>query len=70
VERWTLLTHRGWAGLSGFFWGGFALLTFVWAFFRLPECKGRTYRELDVLFERRIGARKFREAVVGEEEDE
>lgn len=31
----------------------------VWTFFRLPEPKGRTYGELDVLFEKGISARKF-----------
>lgn len=29
-------------------------------YFRLPEPKGRTYGELDVLFENRVSARKFR----------
>ena len=28
------------------FWAGSALLVSVWVYFRLPECKGRTYREL------------------------
>ncbi|AEO60528.1 sugar transporter-like protein [Thermothelomyces thermophilus ATCC 42464] len=46
-------------GKSGFFWGGTAFLTFVWAFFRLPEIKGRTYEELDILFANRTPARKF-----------
>lgn len=41
----------------------------VWAFFRLPEMKGRSYRELDILFERRIGARKFKETVINEEDE-
>jgi len=31
----------------------------VWTFFRLPEVKGRTYEELDILFEDRVSARKF-----------
>jgi SP family general alpha glucoside:H+ symporter-like MFS transporter len=30
--------------------------------------KGRSYRELDVLFERKISARDFKETVVGENE--
>lgn len=46
-------------GKTGFFWAGTALITFVWAFFRLPEAKGRTYEEMDILFARRIPARKF-----------
>jgi len=32
----------------------------IWIFFRLPEPKGRTYGELDVLFERKVPARKFK----------
>lgn len=48
-----------WAGKAGFFWGGTCLLTFCWAFFRLPEIKGRTYEELDILFVNRTPARKF-----------
>ena len=35
-------------------------LCLTWTYFRLPEPKGRTYGELDVLFERRVPARKFK----------
>lgn len=28
-------------------------------YFMLPECKGRTYAELDVLFENKVSARHF-----------
>ena len=35
-------------------------MCFIWTYFRLPEPKGRTYGELDILFERKINARKFR----------
>ena len=31
----------------------------IWVYFRLPEAKGRTYAELDALFEGRVNARKF-----------
>lgn len=47
------------SGKTGFFWGGTALIAFIWAFFRLPEPKGRTYAELDIMFARKITARKF-----------
>ncbi|KAL6229535.1 hypothetical protein BDW75DRAFT_249581 [Aspergillus navahoensis] len=47
------------SGKTGFFWGGTALLVFIWAFFRLPEPKGRTYAELDILFATKVPARKF-----------
>jgi hypothetical protein len=28
---------------------------------RIPESRGRTFEELDILFERKVPARKFRE---------
>lgn len=28
--------------------------------YRLPECKGRTYEELDILFEKGVRARDFK----------
>ncbi|KAH8694153.1 general substrate transporter [Talaromyces proteolyticus] len=46
------------AGKTAFFWGGLALLTATWGFFRLPETAGRTFAELDIMFHRRIPARK------------
>ncbi|EXJ64317.1 hypothetical protein A1O7_00653 [Cladophialophora yegresii CBS 114405] len=48
-----------WRGYTGFFWGTTAIMTFVWAWYRLPETKGRTYEELDLLFAKGIDARKF-----------
>lgn len=62
-------TAWGWAGKAGFFWGATGLATAIWAYFRLPECKGRSYRELDILFARRVPARKFRLTVVDEEDE-
>jgi len=53
-----------WGAKAGFFWAGSCLLCFVWTWFRLPEPKGRTYGELDILFEQRIAARKFKSAIV------
>jgi SP family general alpha glucoside:H+ symporter-like MFS transporter len=49
----------GWGAKSAFFWAGSCFLCIVWIFFRLPEPKGRTYGEMDVLFERGVSARKF-----------
>lgn len=57
-------SEGNWKGKTAFFWGGMSLLCFTWAFFRLPECKGRTYEELDILFENRIPARQFKQYVV------
>ncbi|KAL1878535.1 hypothetical protein VTK73DRAFT_7876 [Phialemonium thermophilum] len=46
-------------GKTAFFWSGTAAIMLVWSFFRLPEPKGRTYEEMDLLFQRRVSARKF-----------
>ncbi|KAN0090028.1 putative MFS maltose permease [Hyaloscypha variabilis] len=54
-------TGWGWSAKSAFFWAGACALCIVWIFFRLPEPKGRTYGEMDVLFERGVSARKFRD---------
>ncbi|KAK4458140.1 MFS maltose permease [Cladorrhinum samala] len=47
-------------GKLGFFFGGLAALCFCWAYFRVPETKGRTYEELDILFERKVPTRAFK----------
>jgi len=45
---------------GGFVWSGFAILSVIWVFFRLPETKDRTPLELDTLFERKIRTRAFK----------
>lgn len=50
----------GWRGKSCFFWAGSCFLCWVYTYFRLPETKGLTYLELDVLFEKRASAKKFK----------
>lgn len=57
-------TEWDWKGKTAFFWCGSAALTTVWAYYRLPECKGRTYEELDLLFAKGVSARKFRTSEV------
>ncbi|KAL1307008.1 hypothetical protein AAFC00_005637 [Neodothiora populina] len=57
-------TAWNWGAKSGFFWAGMCSLCFTWTFFRLPEPKGRTYAELDMLFEMKVSARKFSSTVV------
>lgn len=49
-----------WRGKTGFFWFVFAFLTFAWGYFRLPETKGRTFEELDIMFAAGVPTRKFR----------
>ncbi|OAL49126.1 maltose permease MAL61 [Pyrenochaeta sp. DS3sAY3a] len=53
-----------WGAKTGFFYAGTCFCCFLWAFFRLPEPKGRTYAELDILFEKRVSARHFKDTVV------
>lgn len=52
------------AGKCGYIWGGNAAICFVGAYFRLPELKERSYRELDILFNRRVSTRKFKKTVI------
>lgn len=54
-------TAWNWSGKTGFFWGSTALLTLVWAFFRMPETKGRSYEELDLIFAAKAPTRKFKD---------
>lgn len=48
-------------GKLGFFFGGLAFLCLVWTYFRVPETAGRTYEELDILFDRRVPAWQFKD---------
>ncbi|KAK5997360.1 General alpha-glucoside permease [Cladobotryum mycophilum] len=52
-------TAWNWSNYTGFFWAGICFLCIVYTYFRLPEPRGRTFAELDVLFEKGISARKF-----------
>ncbi|KAL3469087.1 general substrate transporter [Aspergillus californicus] len=53
-------TAGNWKGKCGFLTGGILVVCFVWAFFRLPEMRGRTYEELDILFSMNLSAREFK----------
>ncbi|KAF9883651.1 hypothetical protein FE257_003085 [Aspergillus nanangensis] len=54
-------TAWNWRGYTAFFWFGSAFLTFIWSYFRLPETKGRTFEELDIIFAARTPSRQFRQ---------
>lgn len=45
---------------AGFVYAGPCALFALWTFFRLPDPTGRTFLELDALFEAKVPARKFR----------
>ncbi|KAK9238567.1 general substrate transporter [Lipomyces kononenkoae] len=53
-----------WKGKTGFFWAGINAILIVWTYFRLPEPKGLAFSELDILFEQKVSARKFRTTAV------
>jgi SP family general alpha glucoside:H+ symporter-like MFS transporter len=53
-------TNGNWKGKAGFLAGGLCILSWTWTFLRLPETKGRTYEELDILFSSNIKAREFK----------
>lgn len=53
-------TAWNWKGKTGFFFAGASLLCLTWCYFRLPEPKGLTYLELDILFEKKAEAKKFK----------
>jgi MFS transporter, SP family, general alpha glucoside:H+ symporter len=48
-----------WGNYTGFFWGAICFLCIVYTYFRVPEPQGRTFAELDLLFEQGVSARKF-----------
>ncbi|CAH6720052.1 hypothetical protein CLIB1444_03S03334 [[Candida] jaroonii] len=47
-------------GKTAYIWFGTSLLVTIWAYFRLPETKGRTYEELDRMFALKVPARQFK----------
>lgn len=49
-----------WRGKTCYFWAVSCFFCFIYCFWRLPETKGLTYLELDVLFEKKAPARKFK----------
>ncbi|KAG9243972.1 general substrate transporter [Calycina marina] len=57
-------------GKCGYVWGGTGLLCLITAYFYLPEMKNRSYREIDILFNRKVSARKWPETVVDINDDE
>lgn len=49
-----------WQNYAGFFWGGMCFLCIIYTYFRVPEPTGRSFAELDILFETGVSARKFK----------
>ncbi|KAH8879039.1 putative MFS alpha-glucoside transporter [Thozetella sp. PMI_491] len=53
-----------WGAKAGFFFGFWMCLSLIWAYFRLPETKNRTFAEVDILFKNKVSARDFKKSQV------
>ncbi|KAG8629366.1 hypothetical protein KVT40_003231 [Elsinoe batatas] len=53
-----------WGAKAALFYAGTNLLCNIWCWFRLPETKDRSFGEIDLMFNSRVPARKFKSTVV------
>ncbi|GAO13737.1 uncharacterized protein UV8b_01619 [Ustilaginoidea virens] len=53
-------------GKVGFIFGGLAALATVWSFFHVPELKGRTFGEIDAMFQAKVPPRQMASHVLGD----
>ncbi|KIM98710.1 hypothetical protein OIDMADRAFT_181961 [Oidiodendron maius Zn] len=51
--------EANWRGKAGFLFGAVSLICLIWCWYRIPESRGRTFEELDILFEKKVPARHF-----------
>lgn len=67
-----MLNTTGWdlRGKCGYVWCGTALFFWIWGFFYLPELKHRSYREADIMFHRKVSARKFKKTEIDLQDNE
>ena len=67
-----MLNTTGWnlAGKCGYIWGGTAAVCWVMAYLFLPELKHRSYREVDILFNRKVPARQFKTTLIDVRDNE
>ncbi len=56
-------------GRCGYVWAGTAFVCLAMAYVFLPEMKNRSYREIDILFNRHVPARKWKGTVVDINDD-
>ena len=57
-------------GKCGYVWAATGFVCFLASYFYLPEMKGRSFREIDILFKRHVPARKWKNTVVDINDDE
>ncbi|KAF3385481.1 Maltose permease MAL61 [Penicillium rolfsii] len=63
-DKWNL------GGKSGYVWAGTAFFCTAMSYIWIPEMKDRSFREIDILFKRKVPARKWKETVVDVQDDE
>ncbi|KAJ7488343.1 trehalose transport-related protein [Mycena latifolia] len=64
VPRMLSPTAWNWGPKSGLFWAGSAALSALYCVIRVPETMGRSYGELDVLFQNKVPAWRFKNSKV------
>lgn len=64
TDKWNL------GAKSGYVWAGTAFICTAMAWQWIPEMKDRSFREIDILFKRRVPARKWKRTVVDIRDDE
>ncbi|TGO36907.1 hypothetical protein BHYA_0111g00070 [Botrytis hyacinthi] len=64
TDKWDL------GGKSGYIWAGTALFCSIMSWLFIPEMKNRSYREIDILFTRKVQARKWSRTVIDINDDE
>jgi hypothetical protein len=57
--------QANWGGKIGFFFFGLCIVAFAVVWLEVPEMKGRTYAEIDLMFEQRLPTRAFKKHVIG-----
>jgi SP family general alpha glucoside:H+ symporter-like MFS transporter len=63
-DKWNL------GGKSGYVWAGTAFICSVLSWLFIPEMKHRSFREIDILFQRHVPARHWKNTVVDINDDE
>ncbi|KKK24459.1 hypothetical protein P175DRAFT_0480203 [Aspergillus ochraceoroseus IBT 24754] len=53
--------QANWRGKAGFLFGAISLVCYIWCWIRIPESQGRTFGELDILFDKHVPARQFKD---------
>ncbi|WVW85182.1 hypothetical protein I302_107220 [Kwoniella bestiolae CBS 10118] len=66
VPRMLSPEEWNWGGRCGLFFLGTNLISTAYCYFRLPDTRGRTYGELEILFNDGVPARKFASTAVDE----